>query len=55
MSEGQTIQVGDRRGTVQRIEAAATVLRDDATIIRIPNRRLVEEVVVIEDASLEPS
>jgi len=55
LSEGQTIQVGDRRGTVQRIEAAATVLRDDTNIIRIPNRRLVEEVVVIEDASLEPS
>ena len=50
LSEGQTIRVGDNRGTVERIEPAATVLRDDRTLIRVPNRRLVEETVVIEDA-----
>jgi small-conductance mechanosensitive channel len=50
LSEGQTIRVGDSRGTVERIEAAATVLRNERTLIRIPNRRLVEETVVIEDA-----
>ena len=55
LSEGQRIRVGERRGTVERIEAAATVLRDERTVIRIPNRRLVEEIVVIEDAGPGPS
>ena len=50
VDRGPTIRVGDSRGTVERIEAATTVLRDERTIIRIPNRRLVEETVVIEDA-----
>jgi hypothetical protein len=50
LTEGQTIRVGDSQGTVERIEAATTVLRHERTIIRIPNRRLVEETVVIEDA-----
>ena len=53
ISEGQTIRVDGVRGTVERIEAAATVLRTETETIRVPNHLLVERTVVIErgDAS----
>jgi small-conductance mechanosensitive channel len=46
---GQTIRVGDVRGTIERLEPTATVLRTGTETIRVPNHLLVEEVVVIED------
>lgn len=47
--EGQTIRVGDLRGTIERIDSAATVLRAGDETIRVPNHRLVEDIVIIED------
>lgn len=46
---GQTIRVGDVRGTVERLEPTAMVLRAGRETIRVPNHVLVEQVVVIED------
>ena len=48
-SEGQVIRVGDTSGRIERIEATATVLREGARTIRVPNHLLVEQTVVIED------
>ena len=47
---GQTIRVGDVRGTILRIDAAATTLRAGGETIRIPNSILVERIVVVERA-----
>lgn len=47
---GQTIRVGDVRGEILRIDAAATTLRTGDETIRIPNRILVERIVVVEGA-----
>ncbi|MEA2288215.1 MAG: hypothetical protein QOD55_212 [Solirubrobacteraceae bacterium] len=48
-SEGQVIRVGDIRGSIERIEASATVLRTPTETIRVPNHLLLDRTVVIED------
>jgi small-conductance mechanosensitive channel len=45
---GQTIRVGDVRGEIISIEAAATTLRADHETIRVPNSLLVERMVIVE-------
>jgi small-conductance mechanosensitive channel len=45
---GQRIRVGDIRGEILRIDAAATTLRAGDETIRIPNSILVEQIVVVE-------
>jgi small-conductance mechanosensitive channel len=50
---GQTIRVGDVRGEIVSIEAAATTLRADNETIRVPNSLLVEQMVTVE-ASQQP-
>jgi small-conductance mechanosensitive channel len=47
---GQTIRVGDLRGEIVRIDAAATTLRAGDETIRVPNSVLVERIVTVEDA-----
>ena len=47
---GQTIRVGDVRGEIVSIEAAATTLRAENETIRVPNSLLVERMVVVEAA-----
>jgi small-conductance mechanosensitive channel len=47
---GQTIRVGDVRGEILSIDAAATTLRSGHETIRIPNSILVERIVVVEGA-----
>ena len=47
---GQTIRVGDVRGEIVSIEAAATTLKADNETIRVPNSLLVERMVVVEAA-----
>jgi small-conductance mechanosensitive channel len=48
--EGQVIRVDEIRGTVERIEPSATVLRTETETIRVPNHVLIDRTVVIEDA-----
>jgi small-conductance mechanosensitive channel len=45
---GQTIRVGDVRGEILRIDAAAVTLQAGDERIRIPNSVVVEQIVVIE-------
>jgi small-conductance mechanosensitive channel len=45
---GQTIRVGDVRGEIIRIDAAAVTLRSGEDTIRIPNSIVVERIVVVE-------
>lgn len=45
---GQTIRVGEVRGEIVRIDAAAVTLQAGAETIRIPNNVVVEQIVVIE-------
>lgn len=45
---GQRIRIDDVRGTIVRIDGAATTLSADGETIRVPNSVLVERVVVIE-------
>jgi small-conductance mechanosensitive channel len=52
-SEGQVIRVDDVRGTVQRIEPSATVLRTETETIRVPNHILIDRTVVIETAAAD--
>jgi small-conductance mechanosensitive channel len=47
-SEGQVIRVDGIRGTVERIEPSATVLRTDTERIVVPNHVLIDQTVVIE-------
>jgi len=47
-SEGQVIRVDDVRGSIERIEPSATILRTPTETIRVPNHILVERTVVIE-------
>jgi len=48
---GQTVRVGELRGTIERIDSAATALRSGAgERTRVPNHLLVEGIVTIEDA-----
>jgi small-conductance mechanosensitive channel len=47
--EGQVIRVDGIRGTVERIEPSATVLRTEAETVRVPNHVLIGQTVVIED------
>jgi small-conductance mechanosensitive channel len=48
---GQTIRVGDLRGEIVRIDAAATTLKAGRETIRVPNNVLVERIVTVEAAS----
>jgi small-conductance mechanosensitive channel len=48
-SEGQVIRVDGIRGTVERIEPSATVLRTGTERIRVPNHVLIGQTVVIEE------
>lgn len=45
---GQTIRVGELRGEIVRIDAAATTLKSGDDTIRVPNSVLVERVVTVE-------
>jgi small-conductance mechanosensitive channel len=45
---GQTIRIDDLRGTIVRIDSAATTLRSGEETVRVPNSLLVERVVVVE-------
>jgi small-conductance mechanosensitive channel len=45
---GQTIRVDDLRGTILRIDSAATTLQSPEGTVRVPNSVLVERVVVVE-------
>jgi len=45
---GQTIRLGDLRGTITHIGSAATMLRSGTEQIRIPNNLLVEGIVIVE-------
>ena len=45
---GQTIRIGDVRGEILRIDAAAVTLSAGDETIRIPNNVVVEQIVVIE-------
>jgi small-conductance mechanosensitive channel len=45
---GQTIRIGDVRGEILRIDAAAVTLSAGEETIRVPNRVVVEQIVVIE-------
>jgi hypothetical protein len=45
---GQTIRLDDLRGTIVRIDGAATTLESDGETIRVPNNLLVERVVIVE-------
>ena len=47
--EGQTIRIDGVRGSIERIEPSATVLRTPTETIRVPNHVLIEKTVVIED------
>jgi small-conductance mechanosensitive channel len=53
--EGQVIRVDGIRGTVERIEPSATVLRTDSETVRVPNHLLIGQTVVIEDDAPAPS
>ena len=54
-SEGQIIRVDGIRGTVERIEPSATVLRTETETIRVPNHILIDRTVIIESAGAEAS
>jgi small-conductance mechanosensitive channel len=45
---GQTIRVDDLRGTIVKIDSAATTLRAGEETVRVPNSVLVERIVVLE-------
>ena len=47
--EGQTIRIDGVRGSIERIEPSATVLRTETERIRVPNHVLISETVVIEE------
>ena len=47
---GQTIRVGEVRGEIVSIEAAATTLKAGDETIRVPNSLLVEHLVIVEAA-----
>jgi Conserved TM helix/Mechanosensitive ion channel len=51
--EGQTIRVDGMRGSIERIEPSATVLRTANARIRVPNHLLISETVVIEESEAE--
>jgi small-conductance mechanosensitive channel len=52
-NEGQVIRVDGIRGTVERIEPSATVLRTEDETIRVPNHVLIGQTVVIEEGGAE--
>jgi small-conductance mechanosensitive channel len=45
---GQTIRLDDLRGTIVRIDGAATTLESNGETIRVPNSLLVERIVIVE-------
>jgi hypothetical protein len=45
LPERSTVEVIGRRGTVERIGAVDTLVRDEERLWSIPNARLLEEVV----------
>ena len=48
---GQTIRIDDLRGTIVRIDGAATTLQSGGETVRVPNSLLVERIVVVEGPS----
>ena len=52
---GDTIRVGELRGTIEQIDSAATTLRAGTERIRIPNHVLIEGVVIVEGSEAAPS
>jgi len=46
---GQTIRLGELRGTIRQIDSVATTLSTGTETIRIPNNLLVERVVIVEE------
>jgi small-conductance mechanosensitive channel len=51
---GQTIRIGDVRGEIVRIDAAAMTLRAGDDTIRVPNSVIVEQIVVVEGRDQTP-
>ncbi len=47
---GDTIRLGELRGTIEQIDSAATTLRSGNERIRIPNHLLIEGVVIVESS-----
>jgi hypothetical protein len=45
LPEGLSVQIGERRGVVERVGAVETLLRGDERAWSVPNARLLEEVV----------
>jgi small-conductance mechanosensitive channel len=45
---GETIRLGELRGTIEQIDSTATTLRAGEERIRIPNHVLIEGVVIVE-------
>lgn len=47
---GQTVRIGDVRGTIRSIDSTTTVLSgaDGVSTVRVPNRMLLEELVLVE-------
>lgn len=56
MSVGDHVKVGDVEGTVQALSSAAVVLdAGDGRLLRVPNRRLLDDVVEIRPAASQDS
>jgi hypothetical protein len=53
--EGQTIRVDGIRGSIERIEPSATVLRTETETIRVPNHVLLDRTVIIEGGDESPA
>ena len=51
--EGQTIRIDTIRGSIERIEPSATMLRTPTERIRVPNHVLISETVVIEEGEAD--
>jgi small-conductance mechanosensitive channel len=49
-STGQVISFGDVRGRIESIDTAATVLRTDDGVVRVPNNMLLASVVTVHEA-----
>jgi small-conductance mechanosensitive channel len=44
------ISFGDVRGRIESIDTAATVLRTDDGVVRVPNNMLLASVVTVHEA-----
>lgn len=52
---GQTIEVGDLRGEIVGFEPVTTVLRSSRGTVRVPNRMLISEPVLVLDDETGPT